>query len=247
MLTKRELEQIEHLKADNCTWKHIFDKIEQERQYERSLIDHNIRNQLTLITGSIPFVETATPELHDSKYWNYCIAGTKRLCHFLDQLSEYHQSTSIHSKPIHLDSLLTDLIQSCPCKACPNAASLTLKIHHSSPVAYGDSQKLTYALQLLLHKCCDSLPERKPELLLSLSRLDAYHRITISANHQPSANHGSQDIWFPDTFQDNHDNDLDLELCIANNIIRSHGGFIKPMQIQTAHGSRAKLNIYLPS
>lgn len=244
MLTKRELAQIEHFKSENPTLKHLFDKIEQERQYERFLIAHNVRNQLTLITSSFPFIENNLPKVSDSRHWNNCVTGANGLRDFLEQLSEYYQSTTIEPKRFNLDDMLTDFVQSLPCKACPHSASVILKLHSSCPTIYGDSKKLTHALKLLLHNCCESLPQDKPTISISLSQLDTYYRITISADRPTITEDNHQKLWDSYSFDDNYC--MDLPLCIANNIIRSHGGHIKPSQVQTDHGSRAKLNIYLP-
>ncbi len=241
MLTREELDKIEQLKNTNPDFQYLFEKIEQEHQYILSQISHSIRNDLTLLMSSFQFTESSHPEVRSFKYWNGCMNDVIYIRDFLEQLSDYYKGSNITYYPFNLETMLNDLVHSVQYERYYLPASVILRIEDSCPEICGDAMKLYHALELILENSFEAISESDGKIILTLSLMEPFCRISISDNGSGFSEEMEKKLWTPFTSDKKHH--VGLGLCIANRIILAHGGYIR-----LAHTSSCgtHLDVYLP-
>lgn len=241
MFTREELNQIEQLKTDKPTFQYLFDKTNKENQYTLSHISHSIRNDLTVLMSSFQLMETCHPEVRTFKYWEEYTKSAVHIRDFLDEVSDYCNSSRLNCSFFNLDKLLDDIVCSVSHKpeSCP--ASVCFQTEASCPDFYGDPAKLRHAFELIVKNSCEAVSEDNGKIDLSLSFTDNFLQISVSDNGKGFSEEIRKNLWTPFSSDKKHHSGLGL--CTANNIILSHGGY---MDLAYTGPDGTCMAVYLP-
>lgn len=95
MLSHIDICRMNRLMEHNPEAKNIIEQLLQNHQTIVSLISHEIRNPLTLISSSLQLMEQTHPEVRDFSNWDQTMQDLNFLCQLLSELSAYNNGSTL--------------------------------------------------------------------------------------------------------------------------------------------------------
>ena len=74
----------------------LFQKLLHSQDMERHKICHEIRNPLTLLSGTLQLIESRHPEVRSFEYWDSLCQDLEYMMHLLEEFSLFNNSSSLH-------------------------------------------------------------------------------------------------------------------------------------------------------
>lgn len=225
MLSNIDINKMNRLMEENKDVKEIISRLLENHRMIVSMIAHEIRNPLTLISSSLQIIEKQHPEVHSFYNWDQTMEDVGFMCSLLNDLSSFNNSSTLHYSVFPVGKLLRNV-------AISFAISLDAKnssIEFSSRIApdmgdyTGDKVKLEEVILNLLKNAREAVGETGH---ISLSADRAEDHILIRCKDDGC---GIPTDLIPsvfDPFVTYKENGTGLGLSCAKRIIEAHGGTI---------------------
>mgnify|MGYP003235340269 CR=1 FL=1 len=109
MLTNIDINKMNHLLETNEDARQIITQLLKNHQEAVSLISHEIRNPLTLISSSLQIMELEHPEVKEFFNWKQTMDDVDFMCSLLNELSDYNNGNTLHLSVFSIEQLLKNI------------------------------------------------------------------------------------------------------------------------------------------
>lgn len=225
MLTNIDLNKMNHLMEQNKDTKQIISQLLENHHTAVSMIAHEIRNPLTLVSSSLQIMEAQHPEVKEFHNWKLMMEDVRFMCDLLNQLSTFNNSSTLHHSVFSIEKLLKNISVSF-------AISLDASdcdIEFSSKIASGmgdftgDKIKLEQVVLNILRNAKEAVREDGYISLMAERQKDII--IIRCQDNGCGIPEDIMDTIF-DPFVTHKENGTGLGLSSAKQIVEAHGGSI---------------------
>lgn len=210
----------------------LVQKIMDDNKRMTSMFIHELRNPLSLIKGTLQYIEMKHPEVMDFKYWGQLSELIQDMERLMTDASLLNSSTALNIKETNLLSLIQLVADNYSPQAENQQKLLTFKYSpncESLCSSYPcDFDKLKQVLSNLLKNALESTdPGNYIELTLDIDSADTGSMISIqiSNNGQPIPYDEIDAIFMP--FVTHKTGGTGIGLALAKRIIEAHLGSIQ--------------------
>lgn len=225
MLTNINLNQMNQLMAENSDAKQIISQLLENHHYAVSMIAHEIRNPLTLVSSSLQMIESLHPEVKDYHGWDQVLDDIQFMCDLLTDLTSFNRSHMITHSVFSIEQLLRNI-------AVSFAISLDSEdsdIEFTSCIApdmgdfTGDKIKLEEVFLNILRNAKDAVSETG-SIFFSAKRMEDRIVIQCTDDGCGISDEIIDTIFSP--FVTYKEGGTGLGLALSKRIVESHGGTI---------------------
>lgn len=252
MFTSEDFKQLTKLMHQNSDNYMLIKKLLDSQRFAISKISHEIRNPLTLVSGTLQLIQKQHPETESFSHWHQVVEDVKFMEFLLRDLSAYNNSSVLKYSLIHTSDFMNHLVLSFAAALIDTPVELTSEIDQSLPAFYGDPVKLREMFLNLLQnaldavnccKCENDSPHRdgsRIKIRCYLHRTDIVTEITdngcgIAASELP-------DIFTP--FTTHKSNGTGLGLAIVKTVADFHNGSV---DVVSEYGIGTTFTVTLPT
>lgn len=139
MLTNIDINKMNHLLETNEDARQIITQLLKNHQEAVSLISHEIRNPLTLISSSLQIMELEHPEVKEFFNWKQTMDDVDFMCSLLNELSDYNNGNTLHLSVFSIEQLLKILQSPLQFHLNQNSLYIPLNLPPASCLIWGVS------------------------------------------------------------------------------------------------------------
>lgn len=225
MLSNIDINKMNQLMEENKDARQIISQLMKNYQTSVSMIAHEIRNPLTLISSSLQLIQSVHPEVKKFYNWEQTMNDVDFMCSLLDDLSSFNNSSTLHYSVFSIEKLLKNIAVSFAISldACDSEISFSSKIVPGMGDFTGDKVKLEQAVLNLLKNARDAVSENGSISLFAKREEDS---VIIRCTDNGCGI--SEDIigTIFDPFVSYKENGTGLGLSSVKQIIELHGGTV---------------------
>ena len=240
MLSHIEICRMNRLMEHNPEAKKIIEQLLQNHQTIVSLISHEIRNPLTLISSSLQLMEQTHPEVRDFSNWDQTMQDLNFLCQLLSELSAYNNGSTLRYQVFSLQKLLRSVAVSFAISLENASVSFRSSIDPAIKDYAGDQIKLREVLLNLLKNARESQAD---EIVLSASSGCDTSGIQISIRDNGCGIEQDQLDQIFQAFHTTKQEGTGLGLSLSKRIIEAHHG---TLTVTSAPGEGSTFTVFLP-
>ena len=240
MLSHIDICRMNRLMEHNPEAKKIIEQLLQNHQTIVSLISHEIRNPLTLISSSLQLMEQTHPEVRDFSNWDQTMQDLDFLCQLLSELSAYNNGSTLRYQVFSLQELLRSVAVSFAISLENASVSFRSSIDPSIKDYAGDQIKLREVLLNLLKNARESQAD---EIVLSASSGCDTSGIQISIRDNGCGIEQDQLDQIFQAFHTTKQEGTGLGLSLSKRIIEAHHG---TLTVTSAPGEGSTFTVFLP-
>ena len=240
MLSHIDICRMNRLMEHNPEAKKIIEQLLQNHQTIVSLISHEIRNPLTLISSSLQLMEQTYPEVRDFSNWDQTMQDLNFLCQLLSELSAYNNGSTLRYQVFSLQELLRSVAVSFAISLENASVSFRSSIDPAIKDYAGDQIKLREVLLNLLKNARESQAD---EIVLSASSGCDTSDIQISIRDNGCGIEQDQLDQIFQAFHTTKQEGTGLGLSLSKRIIEAHHG---TLTVTSAPGKGSTFTIFLP-
>ena len=216
---------------ENKDAKQIISQLLENHHTSVSMIAHEIRNPLTLVSSSLQIIEAQHPEVKEFNNWSQTMEDVEFMCSLLNELSSFNNSSTLHHSVFSIERLLKNIAVSfaIALDAEDSGIEFTSRIVPGMGDFTGDKIKLEQVMLNLLRNAKESITGRGT-IFLKAERIN--DDITIEC--RDSGCGISEDIIdnIFEPFFSQKENGTGLGLSVARQIVTAHGGTISASSSQ---------------
>lgn len=240
MLSHIDICRMNRLMEHNPEAKKIIEQLLQNHQTIVSLISHEIRNPLTLISSSLQLMEQTHPEVRDFSNWDQTMQDLDFLCQLLSELSAYNNGSTLRYQVFSLQELLRSVAVSFAISLENASVSFRSSIDPAIKDYAGDQIKLREVLLNLLKNAWESQAD---EIVLSASSGCDTSGIQISIRDNGCGIEQDQLDQIFQAFHTTKQEGTGLGLSLSKRIIEAHHG---TLTVTSAPGEGSTFTVFLP-
>lgn len=240
MLSHIDICRMNRLMEHNPEAKKIIEQLLQNHQTIVSLISHEIRNPLTLISSSLQLMEQTHPEVRDFSNWDQTMQDLDFLCQLLSELSAYNNGSTLRYQVFSLQELLRSVAVSFAISLENASVSFRSSIDPAIKDYAGDQIKLREVLLNLLKNARESQAD---EIVLSASSGCDTSGIQISIRDNGCGIKQNQLDQIFQAFHTTKQEGTGLGLSLSKRIIEAHHG---TLTVTSAPGEGSTFTVFLP-
>ena len=240
MLSHIDICRMNRLMEHNPEAKKIIEQLLQNHQTIVSLISHEIRNPLTLISSSLQLMEQTHPEVRDFSNWDQTMQDLNFLCQLLSELSAYNNGSTLRYQVFSLQELLRSVAVSFAISLENASVSFRSSIDPAIKDYAGDQIKLREVLLNLLKNARESQAD---EIVLSASSGCDTSGIQISIRDNGCGIEQDQLDQIFQAFHTTKQEGTGLGLSFSKRIIEAHHG---TLTVTSAPGEGSTFTVFLP-
>lgn len=240
MLSHIDICRMNRLMEHNPEAKKIIEQLLQNHQTIVSLISHEIRNPLTLISSSLQLMEQTHPEVRDFSNWDQTMQDLNFLCQLLSELSAYNNGSTLRYQVFSLQKLLRSVAVSFAISLENASVSFRSSIDPAIKDYAGDQIKLREVLLNLLKNARESQAD---EIVLSASSGCDTSGIQISIRDNGCGIEQDQLDQIFQAFHTTKQEGTGLGLSLSKRIIEAHHG---TLTVTSAPGKGSTFTVFLP-
>ena len=240
MLSHIDICRMNRLMEHNPEAKKIIEQLLQNHQTIVSLISHEIRNPLTLISSSLQLMEQTHPEVRDFSNWEQTMQDLDFLCQLLSELSAYNNGSTLRYQVFSLQELLRSVAVSFAISLENASVSFRSSIDPAIKDYAGDQIKLREVLLNLLKNARESQAD---EIVLSASSGCDTSGIQISIRDNGCGIEQDQLDQIFQAFHTTKQEGTGLGLSLSKRIIEAHHG---TLTVTSAPGEGSTFTVFLP-
>ena len=240
MLSHIDICRMNRLMEHNPEAKKIIEQLLQNHQTIVSLISHEIRNPLTLISSSLQLMEQTHPEVRDFSNWDQTMQDLNFLCQLLSELSAYNNGSTLRYQVFSLQELLRSVAVSFAISLGNASVSFRSSIDPAIKDYAGDQIKLREVLLNLLKNARESQAD---EIVLSASSGCDTSGIQISIRDNGCGIEQDQLDQIFQAFHTTKQEGTGLGLSLSKRIIEAHHG---TLTVTSAPGKGSTFTVFLP-
>lgn len=225
MLRNIDINQMNRLMEENEDAKQIITQLLKNYHASVSMIAHEIRNPLTLVSSSLQVIEVQHPEVKEFSSWKQTTDDVRFMCGLLNDLTDYNNGHSLHYSVFQIERLIRNV-------AVSFALSLDAEeseIEFSSQIIpgmgdfTGDKIKLEQVILNLLRNAKEAVTGQGT-IFLRAERVDDNIVIECIDNGCGIPEDIADHIFEP--FFSRKENGTGLGLSVAKQIVTAHSGAI---------------------
>lgn len=240
MLSHIDICRMNRLMEHNPEAKKIIEQLLQNHQTIVSLISHEIRNPLTLISSSLQLMEQTHPEVRDFSNWDQTMQDLNFLCQLLSELSAYNNGSTLRYQVFSLQELLRSVAVSFAISLENASVSFRSSIDPAIKDYAGDQIKLREVLLNLLKNARESQAD---EIVLSAPSGCDTSGIQISIRDNGCGIEQDQLDQIFQAFHTTKQEGTGLGLSLSKRIIEAHHG---TLTVTSAPGKGSTFTVFLP-
>lgn len=229
MLSNIDINKMNQLTSENDTAKQIISQLLENHQTIVSMISHEIRNPLTLVSSALQIIEIQHPEVLNFHGWSQAVEDIGFMCNLLNELSDFNNGNTLHHSVFSIEKLLKNIAVSFAMSldAINSNIEFTSKISLDSGNYTGDKIKLEEVILNLLQNAKDAVSEKdfinsKGSISLCAEQISDSVVITCTDNGCGIADDVINTIF--DLFVTYKTNGTGLGLSLSKKIVEAHGG-----------------------
>lgn len=242
MLNNIDINKMNRLMEENKDAKQIISQLLENYHTSVSMIAHEIRNPLTLISSSLQIVEAQHPEVKEFYNWGQIMEDVGFMCGLLNQLSTFNNSGTLHHSVFSIERLLKNIAVSFAISLDAEESDIGFKSSISSGMGdfTGDKIKIEEVLLNLLRNAKDAVGTNG---VISLSAERKNDTIIIRcADNGCGIPEDIADTIF-DPFVTYKENGTGLGLSTVKRITEAHGGTVT---LDSSPGTETVFTVTLP-
>ena len=226
MLSNIDINQMNRLMEENEDAKQIITQLLENHHTSVSMIAHEIRNPLTLVSSSLQIIEAQHPEVKKFHNWNQTMEDVRFMCDLLNELSSFNNSSTLHHSVFSIEKLLKNIAVSFAISldAADSNIEFSSKIMPRMGDFTGDKIKLEEVILNLLQNAKDAVG---PQGRITLSAERKNDTIVICCQDNGCGIPSDQIDSIFDSFVTYKENGTGLGLSSAKRITEAHGGTIQ--------------------
>ena len=240
MLSHIDICRMNRLMEHNPEAKKIIEQLLQNHQTIVSLISHEIRNPLTLISSSLQLMEQTHPEVRDFSNWDQTMQDLDFLCQLLSELSAYNNGSTLRYQVFSLQELLRSVAVSFAISLEDASVCFRSSIDPAIRDYAGDQIKLREVLLNLLKNARESQAD---QIVLSASSGCDTSGIQISIRDNGCGIEQDQLDQIFQAFHTTKQEGTGLGLSLSKRIIEAHHG---TLTVTSAPGKGSTFTVFLP-
>ena len=251
MLTNIDINKMNHLLETNEDARQIITRLLKNHQEAVSLISHEIRNPLTLISSSLQIMELEHPEVKEFSNWKQTMDDVDFMCSLLNELSDYNNGNTLHLSVFSIEQLLKNIAISfaisLESEQSAHPIEFTSRIMPDMGSFTGDKIKLEEVILNLLRNAKDAVMEQSYRMIrLTADRIDDRIVIRCKDNGCGIPEDLQKTIFEP--FITHKPGGTGLGLAVSKRIIEAHKGTLsfeskKALEQPLLSPSRSKFSI----
>lgn len=226
MLNNIDINQMNRLMEENEDARQIISQLLKNHHTTVSMIAHEIRNPLTLVSSSLQIIQAQHPEVKEFHNWSQTMEDIQFMCDLLNELSTFNNSSTLHHSVFSIEKLLKNIAVSFAISldSAESHIEFSSKITPGMGDFTGDKIKLEEVILNLLQNAKDAVGNQG-RIFLSGERINDSVVIRCQDNGCGiPADH--MDTIF-DPFVTYKENGTGLGLSAAKRITEAHGGTIR--------------------
>ena len=208
-----------------------------------SVVSHEIRNPLAIISNSLYFVKTklgaggAALDPKITKHLGIIAGEVKHTNDVIEEMLAFTRTRELQCAPASVNSALKDLAESCP---VPPAVTLKLSADPADPCVNADMEAICYALRCVLTNAVQAMPEGGL-VTIECSHDDKLAHLTFTDSGPGFPGGGDEKVFEP--FFTTKPRGIGLGLTLARKLLEQQGGTVKA---ENAPGRGARVTLSLP-
>lgn len=225
MLNKIDLNKMNQLMKENKEAKEIISQLLENHQTTVSMIAHEIRNPLTLVSSSLQIMEKQHPEVKEFHNWNQTMEDVEFMCTLLNDLSTFNNSTMLHYSVFPIEKLLRNIAVSFAfsLETDPRSIEFVSRIEPGMGDFTGDKVKIEEVILNLLKNAKEAIQD-SGHISLTCEKCGDHIRIRCTDDGCGIPDDIRETIFDP--FVTYKEGGTGLGLSSAKQIVESHGGTI---------------------
>ena len=244
MLTNININKMNQLTSENETAKQIVSQLLENHQTIVSMISHEIRNPLTLVSSALQIIEIQHPEVINFHGWSQAIEDIEFMCNLLNELSDFNNGSTLHHSVFSLEKLLKNIAVSFAMSldSINSNIEFTSKISLNSYNYTGDKIKFEEVILNLLRNAKDAVMEQSYRMIrLTADRIDDRIVIRCKDNGCGIPEDLQKTIFEP--FITHKPGGTGLGLAVSKRIIEAHKG---TLSFESKKGPGTTFTVSLP-
>lgn len=215
--------KMNQLMEENEDVKELISQLLANHHTTVSMISHEIRNPLTLISSSLQIIEAQHPEVKEFSNWDQTMDNVDFMCSLLNDLSTFNNGHVLHYSVFDLEQMLQNIAISFAISLDADHSNIQFTSHIPSGIGSftGDKIKLEEVLLNLLRNARDAVSD-DGTIFLSAERNDHSIMIKCSDNGCGITEDQIPNIFIP--FITYKENGTGLGLSLSRRIIEKHSG-----------------------
>ena len=109
MLENIDINRMNRLMQENSEAKSIITQLIKNHHTDVSMIAHEIRNPLTLVSSSLQVIEAQHPEVKEFYNWKQTMEDIQFMCSLLNELTTFNNSSTLHYSVFPIGGLLKNI------------------------------------------------------------------------------------------------------------------------------------------
>lgn len=222
-------------------------KIMDENKRITSMLIHELRNPLSLIKGTLQYIEMKHPESKEYKYWSQLFELIQDMEILMTDASEFNSATTLNMRSTNLISLIQVVVDNYTPEAVNQQKLLSFKVtpecESKLSSYYCDYDKLKQVMSNLLKNALEATTSGDfIEIILSIGSEDIDSMVSIKINNNgiPIPESEIDNIFLP--FVTHKTGGTGVGLALSKRIIEGHLGSI---QVSSSE-ARTEFTILLP-
>lgn len=242
MLSNIDINQMNRLMEENKDAKQIITQLLDNYHTSVSMIAHEIRNPLTLVSSSLQIIEAQHPEVKAFHNWDQTMEDVQFMCALLNELSTFNNSSTLHHSVFSIEKLLKNIAISFAISldAADSSIQFSSKIMPGMGDFTGDKVKLEEVILNLLQNARDAVGS-EGSIMLSAERKN--DTIIICCKDTGCGITSDRIDTIFDPFVTYKENGTGLGLSSAKRITEAHGGSI---EVESSPESGTVFTVTLP-
>lgn len=242
MLSNIDINQMNRLMEENKDAKQIITQLLDNYHTSVSMIAHEIRNPLTLVSSSLQIIEAQHPEVKAFHNWDQTMEDVRFMCDLLNELSTFNNSSTLHHSVFSIEKLLKNIAISFAISldAADSSIQFSSKIMPGMGDFTGDKVKLEEVILNLLQNARDAVGS-EGSIILSAERKN--DTIIICCKDTGCGITSDRIDTIFDPFVTYKENGTGLGLSSAKRITEAHGGSI---EVESSPESGTVFTVTLP-
>lgn len=210
---------------ENKEAKQIISQLLENHHTTVSMIAHEIRNPLTLVSSSLQIIEKQHPEVREFNNWTQTMEDIQFMCSLLNELSSFNNSSTLHHSVFSIERLIKNIAVSFAISLDADGSEIefTSRVMPGMGDFTGDKIKLEEVLLNLLRNAREAVGENGRISLTAERQKDTV--IIRCKDNGCGIPENIIDTIF-DPFVTYKENGTGLGLSSSKQIVEAHGGSI---------------------
>lgn len=242
MFTNIDINKMNRLMEENKDAKQIISQLLENHHTTVSMIAHEIRNPLTLVSSSLQIIEKQHPEVKKFNNWEQTMEDIQFMCSLLNDLSSFNNSSTLHHSVFSIEQLIKNVAVSFAISLDADGSDIefTSRVVPGMGDFTGDKIKLEEVLLNLLRNAREAVG-KDGRISLSAARQKETVIILCQDNGCGIPANIIETIFDP--FVTYKENGTGLGLSSSKQIIEAHGGSIN---VESAPETGTVFTVTLP-